>query len=166
MSVLGWIVILYVAGILLLLAEFFVPGGVLGILGGLCVVASGIWGAYIYPDQAFAIVVGELVGVMVAILVGVVLITKTGLGRGLLLDDEFTMEQGYVSDATDQSLMGAIGEVYSPLRPSGTVIVDGRRVFAVADGSFIDKGQQVRVIEVRGNRIVVEPVQQTAEPTV
>jgi membrane-bound serine protease (ClpP class) len=165
MSMLGWMIVLYIAGIVLLLAEFFVPGGVLGILGGLCVVASGIWASYVYPDQAFGIIVGELIGVLAAILTGVLLITKTGLGRGLILDDSFTQEQGYVSDATDDALLGTSGEVYSPLRPAGSVIIDGRRVSAVANGSYIDKGERVRVIEVRGNRVVVEPVEPMAAPS-
>jgi membrane-bound serine protease (ClpP class) len=158
MSVVAWIVLLYVGGILLLLAEFFVPGGVLGVLGGAMIIASGIWGAYLYPDQAFAIVVGELIGVLAAILLGVLLLSKTNLARGFILGGEFTQEGGYVSDETDSTLLGAIAEVYSALRPAGMIVVDGRRVSAVSDGSFIDKGAKVRVIEVRGNRVVVERI--------
>ena len=109
MSILGWIVVLYFSGILLLLAEFFAPGAILGILGGICVVASGIWAAYIYPDQAFAIVIGELIGVLITIIAGVMLITKTRLGRGIMLTDELSPEKGYVSDMTDEHL--AIGKL-------------------------------------------------------
>lgn len=164
MTVLGWIIVLYIAGILLLLAEFFVPGAVLGILGAISVVTSGIWACYIYPDQAFIIVVGDLVGVMAAILLGIFLITKTGLARGLILEDTFDQDRGYVSDVTDVSLVGAIGEVYSALRPAGAVTINNRRVSAVADGSFIDQGVPVRVIEVQGNRVVVERVHEPAAP--
>ena len=165
MTAVGWMIILYIAGILLLLAEFFVPGAVLGILGAIAVVASGIWACYIYPDQAFAIVIADVVGVMVAILLGILLLTKTGLARGLVLDGTFPQDQGYVSDVTDQTLLGAVGEVYSPLRPAGAVIIDNRRVSAVADGSFIEQGAQVRVIEVKGNRVVVERVQEPVPPS-
>jgi membrane-bound serine protease (ClpP class) len=35
-------------------------------------------------------------------------------------------------------------------------VVNGKRVDAVSDGSFIDKGARVRVIEVQGARVVVE----------
>jgi membrane-bound serine protease (ClpP class) len=166
MTVLGWIVSLYVAGVLLILAEFFVPGAVLGILGGVAVVACGVWASYIYPDLAFLFVVADLVGVMAAILLGVFLITKTNLAHGLVLEDEFTQEKGYVSDVTDATLLGAIGEVYSPLRPVGAITVNERRVAAVADGSFVDAGVTVRVIEVQGNRVVVERVQDPPAPSV
>lgn len=164
MSVLGWIVVLYFSGILLLLAEFFAPGAILGILGGICVVASGIWAAYIYPDQAFAIVIGELIGVLITIIAGVMLITKTRLGRGIMLTDELSPEKGYVSDMTDESLLGVEGETYTPLRPVGAILVGDRRIDAVANGTYIDRGVRVRVIEVRGNRVVVEAVQHVAAP--
>ena len=57
---------------------------------------------------------------------------------------------------SDISLDGTEGEVYSALRPAGTIIIDKKRIDAVANGSFIDKGARVRVIEVRGSRVVVE----------
>ena len=36
----AWIIVLFVLGMLMLCAEMFVPGGVLGILGALCLLAA------------------------------------------------------------------------------------------------------------------------------
>ena len=39
--------------------------------------------------------------------------------------------------------------------PSGAVVIDGRTIDALSEGTPIEAGQRVRVIEVRGNRVVV-----------
>ena len=42
---------------------------------------------------------------------------------------------------------------------AGTVDLDGERVDVVTEGEFIDRGARVRVVEVEGNRVVVELVE-------
>ena len=50
----------------------------------------------------------------------------------------------------------SIGELsFSCLRPSGIADVDGERVDVVSDGEFIERGTQIIVTRVEGNRIVV-----------
>ena len=43
--------------------------------------------------------------------------------------------------------------------PSGAVLISGRTIDAVSEGVPIDPGQLVRIIQVRGNRVVVRPVE-------
>ena len=43
--------------------------------------------------------------------------------------------------------------------PSGVVIVDGRNVEAVSEGMPIEVGQEVRIVQVRGKRVVVRPIE-------
>ena len=43
---------LYVGGIVLVLSEFIVPGGICGALGGILIVISGIMGIMVYPEAA------------------------------------------------------------------------------------------------------------------
>lgn len=52
--------------------------------------------------------------------------------------------------------VGVTGRVVAGLRPSGRAEIDGHVVDVVSQGSWIDSGQPVRVVEVHGNRIVVE----------
>ncbi len=42
------------------------------------------------------------------------------------------------------------------LRPSGRIEIDGHLIDAVSTGGFIDPGTAVRVVEVHGNRVVVD----------
>ena len=58
---------------------------------------------------------------------------------------------------SDPDLVGQEGMALTPLRPSGTVEVGERRLEVVSDGSFVEKGQRIRVQRVDGNIIVVEP---------
>jgi membrane-bound ClpP family serine protease len=41
------------------------------------------------------------------------------------------------------------------LRPSGVVIIDGRRIDVSSDGPLIEKGETVKVILVEDMRVVV-----------
>jgi membrane-bound serine protease (ClpP class) len=86
------------------------------------------------------------------------LLARTRAGKHLILSTSQQAAAGWVSVDTDASLIGAEGEVHSALRPAGTVNINGKRVDAVSEGSFIDKGARVRVLEVHGSRVVVEQI--------
>jgi len=53
---------------------------------------------------------------------------------------------------------GDIGVTCSALRPYGTVEFSGQRLEAVVEAGYIQSGLQVRVREIQGIRIIVEPV--------
>ncbi len=150
---------LFIAGIVLILAEFLLPGGVLGVLGVLLIIASAGVGMYAYPEMTLFIVIGQLILGSLIIILGLVVISKTGAGRGLTLSGAFTEEEGYVNYPTNTSLIGTRGLVLTALRPSGTIEIGEERIDAVSNGSFIEKGIEVRVLEVHGNRVVVEPIE-------
>lgn len=52
--------------------------------------------------------------------------------------------------------VGDVGIVTTGLRPSGRAEFDGQIVDVVSHGQWIAPGQQVRVVEIHGNRIVVD----------
>jgi membrane-bound serine protease (ClpP class) len=56
------------------------------------------------------------------------------------------------------ALLGKAGVAASTLRPSGKAEIEGRLYTVEGDGAFIEQGKTVKVIRVRGNRIVVRPV--------
>jgi membrane-bound ClpP family serine protease len=55
-------------------------------------------------------------------------------------------------------MVGKTGIAKTLMLPSGAVLVEGFTVDALSEGIPIDPGQRVRVIEVRGNRVVVRPI--------
>ena len=152
---LTWVILLFVAGVILIFAEFLLPSGLSGGAGTLMILGSVTLGLYHFPDQAVWIIGGETFGVMLGIAMGIFALSK-GMGKTLMLDTTQAAEDGYVNVETDTALIGATGETMTALRPAGTILVDGKRIDAVSDGTFIDEHANVRVIEVNGNRVVVE----------
>jgi membrane-bound serine protease (ClpP class) len=57
-----------------------------------------------------------------------------------------------------EDLIGVTGAVHTPLRPVGVVTLNGSRVDVVAESGMIEKGAEVRVIKVEGNRVVVRQI--------
>ncbi|MBL8028837.1 MAG: hypothetical protein JNL74_20600 [Fibrobacteres bacterium] len=70
-----------------------------------------------------------------------------------------TSEDGFRAASDDYTkLLGLTGTAVTPLRTAGSVILDGTRYDVVSDGSYIEKDEQIKVIEIVGNRIVVSKV--------
>lgn len=152
-----WLAGLIVLGFVLLAIEVFLPGAILGILGGLCLFA-----AIVYAFVALGATGGLLTlgGVLVLCLLLVPLwlkmSPKTRVGRKLTLHHS---ETNYASAPSDyQRYVGRSGVAQSPLRPSGIALIDGERVDVVTDNAFLKAGVRIRVLRVEGARIVVEEV--------
>jgi membrane-bound ClpP family serine protease len=53
--------------------------------------------------------------------------------------------------------VGAAGVATTRLVPAGKARIDGRLVDVTTDGQLVEPGEAVRVVDVRGRRIVVRP---------
>ena len=153
-----WVVLFFLAGMVLIIAEFFLPGAVCGILGVLAFIASAYIGISYYPEYLVLIVGAEILGAVVCVVTGFFLLSKTPAGRHLRLETSQHPETGWVSVVTDKTLIGKEGLVLTSLRPAGTIEVDNHRIDAVSDGVFIDKDDKVRVLDVQGSRVLVERI--------
>lgn len=56
------------------------------------------------------------------------------------------------------ALLGAIGQAETTLRPAGKARIGDEFVDVVAEGSYVEAGTRVQVIEVEGNRVVVKAI--------
>jgi membrane-bound serine protease (ClpP class) len=150
---LEWIVLLVVVGLILVVVEVFLPSGLFGLTGGVClVVAIGMTYAN-YGIEAGTWLLGA---VILATLVGLVLwvkyFPKTPTGRRMMLTAttaNVAPEQNY------QSLVGKTGVARSYLRPAGIAEIESRRYDVVTEGGMISQGSEVRVVAVDGTKIVV-----------
>lgn len=154
-----WIVALFLVGATLLFAEFFVPGLIMGIIGVTCLVTSAVLAVIHYPENALFILLGEGIGVAMVLAAGMYMLPRSMVGRAMTLERTQDTGDGYVASETDESLLGSLAEVVTALRPAGTIRVHDRRLSAVSRGDFIDAGHLVRIVEVHGNRLVVEAAQ-------
>ncbi len=63
-----------------------------------------------------------------------------------------------------RGLLGKVGQAKSQMLPSGTIVVEGRPIDAVSEGQAIERGENVLVIQVRGARVVVRPLEHGERP--
>lgn len=159
----AWIIVLYFGGLLLFMAEFLIPGMISGIIGSVMIIVSIVLAVKNYENYVLLIVLLQLLGVMMAVIGGMYFLPRSRLSRRLILTDSQQADAGWVSADSETGLAGAEGVVHTSLRPAGTILVEGKRLDAVANGSFIDKGRRIRVIEVHGSRVVVEAADETED---
>jgi len=143
------------AGIFLLSLEIFVPSA-----GVLVVAAVGciLWSVFV----AFQVhwVVGAIfvatIGGLTFVLPGVFLRIwrRSPVGRSMFLEPPRSADEEPASPY--EELIGKTGRTLTPLRPSGSAEIDGKRTDVVADGGvMILEGEKIVVVSASGNRIAV-----------
>lgn len=150
---------IFFLGIVLLAIEIFViPGfgitGILGILG----IAVGIFMSFGINNiaQATLVVFVSLVSDIILIIILARFILKSkGFKNKIALE---TDTAGYHSSVSYDDLLGLEGITDTFFRPSGNIIIDGKKYDAITEGEFINKGTKIKVILVEGNKIVIKEV--------
>jgi membrane-bound serine protease (ClpP class) len=153
--------VLLVAGLFLVGAEVFLPGGILGVAGGLALVGAVILGFIAFPGYGVYIAIGIIAAVGVVVALWIRFFPRTRIGRSMTVSRDLA-----ASKATQpglERLLGRTGRSASELRPAGFAIIDGDRVDVVSDGRLIARDRPVQVVLVEGNRIVVTEVQESVK---
>jgi membrane-bound ClpP family serine protease len=168
-------VLLFILGVILIALEVFVlPGfGVAGISGTLLIVFSLAlvalekrpqttedWFSLLSMMAQFGL---ALIGaVLLAVLLVSYLPSIPYLNRLILkpkADEELTGEELHEAVRPETAaLLGALGVAATPLRPAGKVKFGDEYIDVVAEGSYVEPGARVQVVEIEGNRIVVKEV--------
>lgn len=151
--------ILSVIGVALLITELFLPGfGVAGLTGVACLIAVSIM-QFVCNNALTATLVTVVLG---AIVVVMVLVFMRSMKKGLLfrspivLKDKIEAEAVQPSAGVPADLVGKTGTALTPLRPSGTAEIEGKRYSVVTDATFVDAGAGITVVSVDGSKITVK----------
>lgn len=148
------ILLLSIIGIVAILAELVLPGGILGVIGiGLLVAAV------VVTFAKFGATAGIVASVLLLIFCFVVLgwwmkyFHRLPLTRKLILQNESGEEDEKKEERN--SLLGKSGTTLTDLTPSGRVKIDGQKIDVIAESGSIGVGVDVTVVAVRGPSIVV-----------
>jgi membrane-bound ClpP family serine protease len=146
------IITLFIIGLIAITIELFIPGAIVGLCGAGCVITSIIF-AYLY--------VSNLLGHILLIL-GICFIPVFFVSWYKLLSKTFSVkasEKGF-SSARDSlnNLLSEEGIALTTLRPSGIAKIKGDKIDVISEGEMISKNTRIKVIDVKGNRIIVKPV--------
>ncbi len=148
------IILLILTGFLLLLLEFFaLPGITLAGIGGLLLIATGIFLAYGESTNTGNLLLGSTIVVSVGMLI-YALRAKTW--NKFMLSTAIT---GNVDAIPDNSIQpGDRGVTITRLNPIGRVRVNQQEVEARCPDKFVDPKTEIEVVEVFKSYIVVKPV--------
>ncbi|KEK12170.1 membrane protein [Lysinibacillus sphaericus] len=155
--------LLLIIGLALVVAEFFVPGGIVGILGGVLIILSLLLAGANIMQMIIAILIALVIAIIGMVILMKFFGKKLHVLNRLVLMDATTTEEGYVSNVNRTELLGKVGTTLTPLRPSGTMVLGSERVDVVSEGGYVDANKHVEIIKVEGSRIVVRQTEKEME---
>ena len=140
-----------IIGLLLIYFEFFAPGGILGVLGGIFLIA-GIGVCIWWQTHVYWIFIYLLILIPLLIFTIKFALWMLKRKRSLFATDE---QSGYVASKYDEKLMGKRGTALTNLKPSGHIEVEGQQYQAVSESAYIKKGESIKIISGEGARYKV-----------
>jgi membrane-bound serine protease (ClpP class) len=155
--------ILFFIGAALLAAEVLLPTGGILVVASLLFFALGVIVIFARGTTMEAVVAmgGLALGLPVAGYIAISAWKRLALGSVLHGDDPDG--QGYSSAASElESLKNHTGKTVSPMRPSGTVEFDGRRIDAMSEGVMLEAGVWVRCVAVKAGKVIVRQIESPA----
>lgn len=163
--------LILLAGVVLLAIELLaIPGfGIVGI-AGIITILIGLFRMLLPETPTPKDVNMALLGLTISIaggIVGVVILAKgmrrSRIWRRISLAEQEDRREGYSMDLGLAELVGQEGVTVTKLRPAGIARIGNRRVDVVAVGEWVNPGTRIRVIEVNGPRVIVEPVEDSQQ---
>lgn len=148
---------LFVLGVILLVAEVLLPTGGFLVVASLVFFAAGVCVIFVQGTTTEAVVAlgGLALGFPIVGIAAVSAWRRLSLGSVLEDTDGSTAASG--SGELD-SLKNHVGRTVSPMRPSGSVEIDGRRMDAMTEGMMLDAGVWVRCVDVKAGKIIVRQI--------
>ncbi len=149
------VILLFGTGIVLLALELIVPGMVLGIAGGLAMLA-GVGVAFVEfgPQGGWMAAVGAAVVLAAVIYAEFAWLPKSRLAKMFSMGTTLT-EKSQPPVAKPAEVVGAEAVAETTLAPSGYVQVAGRRYEAFCQDGFAAEGARLRVRSVDNFRVIV-----------
>jgi membrane-bound serine protease (ClpP class) len=168
----NWEIIIFIVGLILLAIEIFViPGfGIFGISGIVLMVSGLILSLLdnvifdfdgVEPSSVSTAVGTVLISILLSFFLSIwasskLFSSRKGVFRNFALHTTISTERSYVGvDQEDKSLVGKRGIAQTVLRLSGKVSVEGAVYDAMSEGTFIDKGERIRVVRHEAGQVYV-----------
>lgn len=171
-----WEILIFLAGLALLMLEFFVvPGfGVTGISGIVLIVASLVltlvfnvgfkfkfdpeFNASAYVSKmTILVLVSTLAGFFISLWLGKKLIMAETRFGSMALRTELESDRGFTSqDMRNEKYVGKEGVAQTILRPAGKINIDGEIFDATAEHGYIEAGEKVKVTKFENAQLFVK----------
>ncbi|MCU0779967.1 MAG: NfeD family protein [Akkermansiaceae bacterium] len=150
------IILLFVTGILLLGAEVLVPGGILGVLGGLLLFGATV-AVFVMHGTAYGVLAAMAAMILCLIMLFLELrvLPRSRLGRQAFLTSAVHGVSAAYDPESARSLTGKAATALTLLSPSGYVLVEGRRYEAFCQSGQAPVGADLEVVGADNFRLIV-----------
>lgn len=157
---------LILLGVGLILVEvYLVPGfNVVGIIG-LLVMVFGV--GYGYTETGLVGGTIFLVGAVAAVSLAFLWLWRSGAWDRFVLATNLKRDDNLIARESEDRAryLGEAGTAITPLRPTGIVEIEGRRIEVMTEGEFIAAGSAVRVVAMDRRRYFVRLDSENVAPS-
>lgn len=146
---------IFLGGVVCIAIEILTPGA--GVFAGIGILAI-LYSFMLALGGNVVAIYFMLTSLALAIIIFAFIVKRlpsSKLWGKIVLKDMSTSNKGYVSAGDYSKFYGQEGIVLTGLRPAGTALIGDVKLDVVSEGSYIEKGEQVKVVAVNGARIVV-----------
>lgn len=148
------IIFLFILGLVMILLEIFLPGGILGILGALLMIAGCVLAFRDYGPDGGLLAVASAIGlVATGLVIEFVYLPRTKFGQRMFLKSAVT---GSTSQEIDlKTVEGHECEAVTVLSPTGIVLLDGKKHEAFCRDGYAPSGTRLVVRGSDNFRLIV-----------
>lgn len=154
-------ILLALVGVALLALEFFLPGIIVGVIGGIFIFGSMALFFSAGPSLALSLLYLFL---LAASIFGAVRFAlwkiRSSKSNTIFLSED---QEGFQAAFFPKELIGKTGKAYTDLKPSGHILIDGQKFQALSQKAYIEKESPVKVIEGRGGHLIVNIIKEETQ---
>lgn len=153
------ILLLSVIGILAVLAELVLPGGILGVVGAICLLGAVVTTFITYGATAGTIALAAVVAIgLVSLRIWMRFFHRLPFTKQLVLNETVGIDAQVPARA---ALIGRTGISLTELMPSGHAEIGGEKFDVIAEGAAIRRGATIIVVETRGPSVMVRETKES-----
>lgn len=144
-----------VIGLALILAEFYLPGAIMGILGSIAILIGVILFAS-NSSSLLAIILffaGTGISIWLVIRYALWRIVHAKANRSIYSNHN---QEGFQASAFDAAAIGKTGTVVTDLKPGGYISIEGKQHPALSLTGYIPKGEKVEVVSGQEQSLIVK----------
>jgi membrane-bound serine protease (ClpP class) len=148
-------ILLALTGLILIYLEFFLPGGIVGVAGGLLLFISAFLFIQFKPPLFLVVTFFFFIAFLLYLVIKFALfqVKRSKHKQTYFADDT---QQGYQALRYEKELIGKKAKAATDLKPAGRIFLENKHFQAISRGEYIDKGEDVRIIGGEGGWLIVK----------
>jgi membrane-bound serine protease (ClpP class) len=151
--------ILFAVGLVLLVAEIFLPSGGILVVISLLAFAGGVGIILAQGTTLEAVIAIAALSIGLPTAFYFIVAAWRRMAIGMVPPDTATAPSTIPAVQELEVLRNRVGKTVSPMRPSGIVDFGNKRVDALTEGEMLEAGVWVRCIDVKPGRVIVRKLE-------